>query len=143
MIQSTLIFLSVVAAAGLMLFLFSGFPGRKTTGVQIPAQDYTDAEAGGTRYPAVSIRTFRKGCPASESLRGVRFLPEEAPPLPLPDCSWARCNCRYTHHVDRRTGNIDRRRMIGDQREYPLSVGSDDPRGSRGRRLHDSKPVES
>ncbi len=142
MMQSILIFLSVVAAAGLLLFLFSGFRGGKTTGHQPVAQDHTDAEAGGTRYPAVSVRTFRNGCPAAEALKGMRFLPEEAPPLPLPDCTWARCTCRYTHHVDRRTGNVDRRRMVGDQREYPLSVGTDDPRAGRGRRLRDSGPVQ-
>ena len=94
-------------------------------------------ESSGSRYPAVSVRTSRNGCPAAEALRGQRFLPEEAPPLPLPGCTWARCNCKYSHHVDRRSGNLDRRKMVGEERDYPLSMGNDDPRTGRGRRIND------
>ncbi len=97
-----------------------------------------DAVSVSNQYPAVSIRTYRNGCPAAEALRGKRFLPADAPPLPLPNCIWARCNCTYAHHVDRRTGNRDRRRMLAETGEYPLSIGEDDQRETRGRRLRDS-----
>jgi hypothetical protein len=101
------------------------------------SRDSVPQEGGDSRYPAVSIRTSRTGCPAAEALRGQRFLPEEAPPLPLPQCTWARCNCKYSHHVDRRSGNLDRRKMVGAERDYPLSMGDDDPRAGRGRRMRD------
>jgi hypothetical protein len=119
---------------------------RLSSGGRLPAGDPGEegSEPGGDiRYPAVSIRTFRNGCPAAEALKGQRFLPEEAPPLPLPDCKWARCTCQYAHHVDRRTGNVDRRRMIGDQREYPMSIGQDDPRATRGRRHRDGNITQT
>ena len=138
MLQGILIALLVLAAAWIALSRFRGSP-RRTAGNGHPvARQSADAEADGdSHYPAVSIRTYHNGCPAAEALKGQRFLPEEAPSLPLPNCIWARCNCTYAHHVDRRTGNLDRRKMIGDDREYPLSMGDDDPRGDRGRRSRD------
>lgn len=144
MIKSAVAVLIVIAVVWLTLPLFSRSSRRKLSRTQLPGQDCADAEAGsGTRYPAVSIRTFRMGCPAAEAVKGKRFLPEEVPRLPLSDCTWARCNCRYAHHVDRRTGNVDRRRMIGDEREYPLSVGPDDPRTGRGRRRRDMRLAQA
>ncbi len=144
MVQSVLVVLLVVAVLWLALLLLGGSAPRSRRISRPEGQDETDAEAGnGHRFPAVSIRTFRQGCPAAEAIKGKRFLPEEAPPLPLPECTWARCNCRYAHHVDRRTGNVDRRRMVGENREYPLSVGDSDPRGGRGRRARDSESSTS
>ncbi len=86
------------------------------------------------KYAAVSIQSFGRGCAAATALRGKRFLAEEAPPLPLPDCGSERCGCRYFHHVDRRTGNLDRRRAGGGH-ESPASAG--EQRDGRGRRAKD------
>jgi hypothetical protein len=54
-------------------------------------------------WHAVSIAAGPLACPAAEGLRHTRFLSDEAPPLPLPECSspW-RCKCIYRHHSDRR-----------------------------------------
>ena len=85
-------------------------------------------------YPAVSIRC-PGGCEAAQSLRGVRFLGDEAPALPLEDCTAETCHCRYVHHVDRRTGILDRRRT---RSEGPQSTSVEkDQREGRGRRASD------
>ena len=61
-----------------------------------------------SRYHAVSIRFPANACAAAKEMAGVRHLASEAPPLPLPGCTSARCDCRYVHHDDRRSGK-DRR----------------------------------
>src|ERR1700687_1304351 len=54
-------------------------------------------------WHAVSVVGGPAACPATQGLRHKRFLSDEAPPLPLPECSapW-RCKCIYRHHSDRR-----------------------------------------
>ena len=84
-------------------------------------------------YPAVSIRCV-DGCEAAQQLKGRRFLGEEAPELPLENCTAATCHCRYAHHVDRRTGILDRRRS---KAEEAPSIDRDDQREGRGRRASD------
>jgi hypothetical protein len=47
-------------------------------------------------------------CCAVAAIAGQRYLSEEAPVLPLPDCDMPReCRCVYQHFTDRRT---DKRR---------------------------------
>lgn len=75
-----------------------------------PNTDYQDALAQRqhleTRNPwkAVEIVPDYRGCAASKSLKGQRYLCDEAPTLPLPGCTSPKCNCRYKHFSDRRTG---------------------------------------
>jgi hypothetical protein len=136
--EQAIVVIVAVFAALLLVYAFLRRPPSKWVDSDPgTASDSALEEGNGSRYPAVSIRTSRNGCPAAEALRGQRFLPDEAPPLPLPHCTWARCNCKYSHHVDRRSGNLDRRKMIGEERDYPLSMGDDDPRAGRGRRVRD------
>ena len=99
-----------------------------------PGRGSERREATRRKYAAVSIQSFGRGCAAARALRGKRFLAREAPPLPLPDCGSERCGCRYFHHVDRRTGNLDRRRAGGGH-ETPASV--EEQRDGRGRRARD------
>lgn len=61
-----------------------------------------------TTYHAVSIKFDQKACQAARDMTGRRFLATAAPRLPLPDCNVLECNCRFTHHDDRRSGK-DRR----------------------------------
>ena len=57
----------------------------------------------GTRYHAVSIRLRESSaCDAVRALAGDRFLPSEAPLLPVDGCDAAICKCTYRHHDDRR-----------------------------------------
>jgi hypothetical protein len=60
-------------------------------------------------FHAVSILPAEAGCPAAESIKAQRFLSENAPSLPLADCSAINCRCKYLHYADRRSGARDRR----------------------------------
>ena len=59
-------------------------------------------------YHAVSIEPGSKCCDDAGKLEGQRFLASTAPMLPLPGCTFATCQCRYTHYNDRRAAR-DRR----------------------------------
>ena len=56
------------------------------------------------RFAGVEIRPAQAGCcKAVQRLAGRRFLPDEAPLLPLPGCDLAICSCRYKRLVNRRS----------------------------------------
>lgn len=65
-----------------------------------------------TRWHAVSIKFGKDACAAAKGMTGQRFLASDAPQLPLPGCDAAVCDCRFTHHQDRRSGR-DRRSPFG------------------------------
>jgi hypothetical protein len=57
-------------------------------------------------FHGVAVETPRgdRMCRAAASIVGQRYLSEEAPALPLPDCDTPRdCRCVYQHFTDRRT----------------------------------------
>jgi hypothetical protein len=89
------------------------------------------------QWHAVSVVARSVACPAIEALRDKRFLSDEAPPLPHPECSspW-RCKCVYLHHSDRRAI----RRRATDRGRFPNPwVGKERREGlkARGRRADD------
>lgn len=72
------------------------------------------APAADTRYHCVSIRPCVMPCTLAQQLAGRRFLPHEAPSLPLAGCRAAGAagsGCVYAHHADRR--HQDRRADFG------------------------------
>jgi hypothetical protein len=74
------------------------------------------------------------GCEAASALENVRFLADEAPMLPLSDCSNpAGCRCRYQHYDDRRT-DARRESDVG----LPMKHHPNDARTGVGRRVTDS-----
>lgn len=102
---------SLIAIAALIgLFVFV----RRRSAQETQRPD-TRLPAGATqssRFHAVSIKFSPKACQAAREMEGRRFLSSAAPRLPLPDCDALECNCRFTHHEDRRTGR-DRRNPWG------------------------------
>jgi hypothetical protein len=64
-------------------------------------------------YHCVELRYRVNACDAVKRIGGKRFLPGEAPVIPLPGCDAAKCGCRYVHHDDRR--HSDRRDRFGPQ----------------------------
>lgn len=56
-----------------------------------------NSEADNNRQP--------KACSSVIKLAGQRYLSDEAPGLPLPDCICKKCTCYYKHYEDRRTSN--------------------------------------
>ena len=65
-----------------------------------------------TAFHAVTIEFQEDACEAARSMAGRRYLSEDAPKLPLPECDAADCKCRFVHHDDRR-GKQDRRGSPG------------------------------
>ena len=68
-----------------------------------------DARRG---YHCVEVHTGNYACAAAEQLGEIRFLPNEAPALPLPGCSAPKCSCHFVHHDDRRED--ERRNTYGE-----------------------------
>ena len=86
-------------------------------------------------WHAVSVVEGPGACPAVKTLGPKRFLADEAPRLPLPECSSAwRCKCVYRHFSDRREG--PRRATERDGLPRPR-IGAE-RRETRGRRANDS-----
>ena len=88
-------------------------------------------------WHAVSVLAGPMACPAIEALRDKRFLSDEAPPLPHPECSsrW-RCKCIYLHYSDRRTMP----RRATDRGKFPSPwIGKErrEGRQAHGRRADD------
>ena len=72
-------------------------------------------------------------CDAAQALKGVRFLADDAPMLPLSDCSNpAGCRCKYQHYDDRRT-EPRRESDVG----LPMKDHPNDARDGVGRRVTD------
>jgi len=59
-------------------------------------------------FHAVAIKYSENACDAAKAMTGRRFLSNAAPRLPLPECDFPDCRCKFAHYDDRRTGR-DRR----------------------------------
>lgn len=53
-------------------------------------------------WHAVSVVPSEGACAKARGLSRVRFLSNDAPPLPLESCDARTCRCHYRHHEDRR-----------------------------------------
>jgi hypothetical protein len=54
-------------------------------------------------WHAVSVVSGPTACAAATELRAKRFLPQDAPRLPMPNCSCPlTCTCTFRHYSDRR-----------------------------------------
>lgn len=86
-------------------------------------------------FHAVCISTGEMdSCEAVKDLEGVRFLSEDAPMLPLRECTNpAGCRCKYQHFDDRRT-DARRESDIG----LPVKHYPNDVRDGAGRRVTDA-----
>jgi hypothetical protein len=60
------------------------------------------------KYQAVAIQYSENACDAAKVMTGRRYLINEAPRLPLADCDFGDCRCKFAYHDDRRSTS-DRR----------------------------------
>ncbi len=68
-----------------------------------------------SRYRGVEVIPDGSGCcRAAGEIRGKRYLSNEVPQLPLPECDRAVCNCRYELFADRRRSHREDRRLVTD-----------------------------
>ncbi|RLQ20818.1 hypothetical protein DWB85_15590 [Seongchinamella sediminis] len=89
------------------------------------------------RYHAVTVSPMEGGCEAVRNLPNRRYLVDEAPLLPLPNCTRQRCDCKYVHYQDRRDPGSDRRQSPGAAIESYLLRDKGERRNPRGRRRED------
>jgi hypothetical protein len=54
-------------------------------------------------FRAVSIECGTNACGAARRLEGKRGLHAQIPQVPLSQCDAESCECRYQHHIDRRS----------------------------------------
>ena len=71
------------------------------------AESMPAAKDSGT-FHAVAIKYSENACDAAKAMSGRRFLSTAAPRLPLADCDFPECQCKFAHYDDRRKGR-DRR----------------------------------
>ncbi len=87
-------------------------------------------------WHAVSLIPKGEACDPVLALKGTRFLSDQAPPLPLPDCPYAStCRCVYQHFADRRAGPRRQEEMTGSRSVRP----NVERRIGRGRRKTDAQ----
>jgi hypothetical protein len=91
-------------------------------------------------YHCVELRYRRDACDAVKRLGAKRFLPDEAPGIPVPGCDAAQCSCRYVHHDDRR--HDDRRHPFAQQASLPPPAAGGERRTRKDRRKS-AKPALS
>jgi hypothetical protein len=87
----------------------------------------------------VEVRHRGRGCDDVRRFAAVRFLPDEAPRLPVEHCAARNCRCLYVHHDDRR--QADRRNPYGlASSQPPASVGAERRSMSDRRKGTDATP---
>jgi len=86
-------------------------------------------------YHAVSIEFDLEACPTIQSISDKFFLANQAPPIPLPECTSAACHCKYIHHKGRRHAIRRPHTML--TTEAYASTGKLERRKSTGRRETD------
>ncbi|QYJ85462.1 hypothetical protein K0I73_14830 [Shewanella mesophila] len=98
-----------------------------------------NARAGLRSYHSVEIVNESGMCASAKGLKGKRYLSQDAPKIPLPNCENKECNCRYIHYEDRRKYNEDRRLDFGVTQELFGVFGEKNRRGTnrKGRRASD------
>ncbi len=134
MYNNILLILGLISVAWLLRYLFKVKPrsGRKAVTSRAKADSQT-----ASRYSAVSIQCSGAECQAARAVQGMRFLGEDAPNLPLNDCTSPKCICRYSHYDDRRSSLLDRRVLAHSMKEDLGSSRSNDQREGLGRRASD------
>ncbi|MBK6508977.1 MAG: hypothetical protein IPG64_04495 [Haliea sp.] len=92
-------------------------------------------------FHAVSVGPVPGSCTVALSVRSLRFLSDEAPSLPLENCTAAQCKCRYMHYPDRRSGTRDRRLGPVEESDESEFWGLRNRRSFLGRRLSEKQPA--
>jgi hypothetical protein len=112
--------------------LINSLLGRKPADV-VPTAAPLQRQWISNPWHAVSIIPSARSCRLARSLANVRFLSQQAPILPLADCTVRPCTCRYRHFQDRRTSSRRDSELVGSR----LGWSGNERRVARGRRSTD------
>jgi len=117
---------------------------KTTTGTSGKKSASRSAPRPAKPFRSTSIKCGPGACEAARALAGQRLLIDQVPRLPLADCTAEKCDCRYTHHEDRREPRGERRALAGLSTELYAQSGKEERRAESkktGRR--DGDNVES
>ena len=92
---------------------------RRNKAAEIAASRPSPMDSG--TFHAVAIKYSENACDAAKAMTGRRFLSSAAPRLPLPECDFLECRCKFAHYDDRRKGR---------NRRSPFAPGG--PAGATG-----------
>lgn len=138
MIRTLLLIAVILLVAWILRLKLRSDSAKALTTGALHAWRNNDATREAHRYAAVSVHTAQGSCHPAQQIKGVRYLSDEAPALPLANCPMAKCHCTYIHHTDRRTGTLSRRRRVDDEL---VMARQEDRRESWGRRANDLAPA--
>ena len=99
----------IILAVSMLLFWRS----RATTKERPTAPDQPRTVQRQARFRSVSLEDLSGACAAAYAIQGERFLPGEAPSIPLPECDAPVCNCLFVSHNDRRQNGNRRQHWSG------------------------------
>lgn len=133
--MTALILLALLAAALIALVWWWRYGRARQHSPVTRAKEHKHISAN---FHCVEVRHYRDACDAVRRIGAKRFLPDEAPEIPVPGCDAAKCACRYVHHEDRRQG--DRRNPFHIQASGPPASAEGDRRTKRDRRRPQKTP---
>ena len=119
--MSSILFAVIIICmlAGIVMLIFK--PYDYGASVQrfkkIEGTDNSNDSSADTKWRSVKIRPGLISCERVENFQGQVFLSQEAPSLPLQNCTEEECNCHYIFLDDRRSG-ADRRIDLGKMGEF-------------------------
>jgi len=99
----------------------------------VPSAESTQRQWISNPWHAVAIVPCARACRLARNLSNVRYLSQQAPVLPLADCTIRPCTCRYRHFQDRRSSPRRDSDVVGSR----LGWAGNERRASRGRRSTD------
>lgn len=107
---------------------------KKSRGISTKSRKASMPATATRMFHGVAIQTKGRCCAAAAERKHRRFLSQDAPSLPLSECTMpGQCQCVYAHFKDRRTEP----RRDSDVGLPPLRVYANDRRAGMGRRVTD------
>jgi hypothetical protein len=94
----------------IILFFFALLWYRRSRTISPTKNSVPAQEKQSKQYQAITINPCSHACEAIHWIKDKRYLASEAPELPINMCTnGEKCQCKYSYHNDRRSGDGDRR----------------------------------
>jgi len=130
-----IVILSMLVAIIMLVFRPYDYGENLQRFEKIENQDHRKKNSEDTKWRSVKIRPGLIACDRVAGISGQIFLSQEAPSLPLENCTEQDCSCHYIFLDDRRSGT-DRRVEMGKLDEFLPNLGIN-RRSIAGRRATD------
>ncbi|QYJ78373.1 hypothetical protein [Shewanella acanthi] len=136
------VLLLLVAVAALLAFMVLKRSSKKgkhfVKSMKVSNKQQHLPDTSDKRFHCVSIEHYGNCCEKANEVKGKRFLSKEAPEIPMEECTYPDCHCRYQHYDDRRHNEDERRMDYGVTHDLYGLFGEENRRENRrGRRSND------